>query len=103
MPDIHINLTMIYFFLALSKSSLCFPCLEKMITKYTVFPVSWSPCHFSVFTTNNLEVFIFYFIYLYGRSMKALTVVPQTFNLCSYTAWIIDTMTLDLSDTGLCW
>ena len=33
--------------------------------------------------------------------MKALTVVLQMFNICSYMAWILDTMTLDLSDTGL--
>ena len=35
--------------------------------------------------------------------MKALTVVLQTFNVCSYMAWILDTMTLDLSDIGLWW
>ena len=35
--------------------------------------------------------------------MKALTVVPQTFNVCSCTAWSLDTVTLHLSDTGLWW
>ena len=35
--------------------------------------------------------------------MKAITVVPQTFNTCSCMALIFDTMTLDLSDTGLWW
>ena len=25
-------------------NSLCFPCLEKVITKLPVFPVPWSPC-----------------------------------------------------------
>ena len=39
----------------------------------------------------------------YGRLMKAPTVVPQIFNICSCMAWILDTMTLDLSDTGLWW
>ena len=35
--------------------------------------------------------------------MKALTVVLQMFNIRSYMAWILDTMALDLSDTGLWW
>ena len=35
--------------------------------------------------------------------MKALTVVLQTFNVCCCMAWSLDTMTLDLSDTGLWW
>ena len=35
--------------------------------------------------------------------MKAVTVVPQTFNICSCMALNFDTMTLDLSYTGLWW
>ena len=27
------------------KNSLCFPCLEKLRTKFPVFPVLWPPCH----------------------------------------------------------
>ena len=25
-------------------NSLCFPCLEKVLTKFPVFPVPWPPC-----------------------------------------------------------
>ena len=31
-------------FPALQQNSLCFPCLEKVRTKFPVFPVPWPPC-----------------------------------------------------------
>ena len=34
-------------FPVLSLNSLCFPCLEKVITKFPVFPVPWPPWHIS--------------------------------------------------------
>ena len=30
-------------------NSLCFPCLEKLITKFPVFPVLWPPCYQTIF------------------------------------------------------
>ena len=31
-------------FPVLQQNSLCFPCLEKVRTKFPVFPVPWPPC-----------------------------------------------------------
>ena len=33
-------------FPVLQQNSLCFPCLEKVRTKFPVFPVPWPPCRF---------------------------------------------------------
>ena len=33
-------------FPVLQQNSLCFPCLEKVRTKFPVFPVPWPPCFF---------------------------------------------------------
>ena len=32
------------FFPVPEQNSLCFPCLEKVRTKFPVFPVPWPPC-----------------------------------------------------------
>ena len=35
-------------FPVLQQNSLCFPCLEKVRTKFPVFPVPWPPCTMNV-------------------------------------------------------
>ena len=48
-------------FPVLSLNSLCFPCLEKMLTKFPVFPVPWPPC-ITFATFESLDCNCTYFV-----------------------------------------
>ena len=41
-------------FSVLQQNSLCFPCLEKVRTKFPVFPVPWPPCNSAKYSCGKL-------------------------------------------------
>ena len=43
-------------FPVLQQNSLCFPCLEKVRTKFPVFPVPWPPCNCSIWHVSLLLI-----------------------------------------------
>ena len=58
-------------FPVLQQNSLCFPCLEKVRTKFPVFPVPWPPC-FSFFVGKHSLILFTYPWVMINNVLKML-------------------------------
>ena len=68
--------SVVQIFLVLYLSSLCFPCLEKVITKFSVFLVPWPPCLLQTRDMNAMSLTLQWDSLIFGSWIRACDYLP---------------------------